>query len=383
MTFMKLYFFGDDNNKPKLSEHLIIYILSLLDPKSQSVASLVNKDWSRLVQLTRQYLSMLPVIHRIPLFANLGLDVLKLKLMTGGMTNSTFRLRIKNAPEKWVMRIPGIGSSAFITRRDEAHNAKQAEKLGLNVPIAFFDPEDGLQVTRFIEGVHSLDDKALARKEILHEVASMMRRLHKSPPFDNNTLFFERNEELLDLLKRKPFNFPGEIEFIEQQMKNLKEIFSSYRIQQFPCHNDTTPLNFILSENPEIKGSEKIHQIDWEYSSNNDFIWDLVYFMVEAKLNREQQLILLKAYFNTEELSGSLLAWIEVYKPIIEWWITIWSWTQLANGANAVDLSSYEQLGLERYHNTLSHLKSEGYVKALALIETDSHSLTFTGQRPF
>lgn len=186
---MKLYFFGDDNNKPKLSEHLIIYILSLLDPKSQSVASLVNKDWSQLVQLTRQYLSMLPVIHRIPLFANLGLDVLKLKLMTGGMTNSTFRLRIKNAPEKWVMRIPGIGSSAFITRRDEAHNAKQAEKLGLNVPIAFFDPEDGLQVTRFIEGVHSLDDKALARKEILHEVASMMRRLHKSPPFDNNTLF--------------------------------------------------------------------------------------------------------------------------------------------------------------------------------------------------
>lgn len=187
----------------------------------------------------------------------------------------------------------------------------------------------------------------------------------------------------MDLLKRKSFNFPGEIEFIEQQMKNLKEIFSSYNIQQFPCHNDTTPLNFILSENPEIKGSEKIHQIDWEYSSNNDFIWDLVYFMVEAKLNREQQLILLKAYFNTEELSGSLLAWIEVYKPIIEWWITIWSWTQLANGANAVDLSSYEQLGFERYHNTLSHLKSEDYVKALALIEADSHSIIFTGQRPF
>lgn len=187
----------------------------------------------------------------------------------------------------------------------------------------------------------------------------------------------------MDLLKRKSFNFPGEIEFIEQQMKNLKEIFSSYHIQQFPCHNDTTPLNFILSENPEIKGSEKIHQIDWEYSSNNDFIWDLVYFMVEAKLNREQQLILLKAYFNTEELSDSLLAWIEVYKPIIEWLITIWSWTQLANGANAVDLSSYEQLGLERYHNTLSHLKSEDYVKALELIEADSHRLTFTGQRLF
>ncbi|HAT8431820.1 TPA: phosphotransferase, partial [Legionella pneumophila] len=370
-------------NKPKLSEHLIIYILSLLDPKSQSVASLVNKDWSRLVQLTQQYLSMLPVIHRIPLFANLGLDVLKLKLMTGGMTNSTFRLRIKNAPEKWVMRIPGKGSSTFITRRDEAHNAKQAEKLGLNVPIAFFDPEDGLQVTRFIEGVHSLDDKALARKEILHEVATMMRKLHKSTSFDNDTHFFERNEELLDLLKRKPFNFPGEIDFIEQRMKKLQEIFSSYHIQQFPCHNDTTPLNFILSENPEIKGSEKIHQIDWEYSSNNDFIWDLVYFMVEAKLNREQQLILLKAYFNTEELSDSLLAWIEVYKPIIEWWITIWSWTQLANGANAVDLSSYEQLGLERYHSTLSHLKSDDFVKALEVIEADSHSLAFTEKRPF
>lgn len=380
---MKLYFFGDDNNKPKLNEHLIIYILSLLDPKSQSAASLVNKEWCQLVKLTQKYLSILPAIHRVPMFTSLGLDVLKLKLMTGGMTNSTVRLRVKNAPEKWVMRIAGKGSSSFLTRRDEAHNAKQAEQLGLNVPIAFFDPEDGLQVTRFIEGVHALDDKALARKEILYEVAAMMRKLHKSESFDNDTHFFKRNEDLLHILKVKQFSFPGEIDFIEQQMKKLKETLSSYRIDQFPCHNDTTPLNFILSENPEIRGSEKIHQIDWEYSSNNDFIWDLVYFMVEAKLNREQQHILLKAYFNTEELNESLLAWIEVYKPIIEWWITIWSWTQLANEANAVDLKSYEQLGCERYYSTLNHLKSEEYRKALEVIEADTYSLTFSGKRSF
>ncbi|KGP64463.1 choline kinase [Legionella norrlandica] len=380
---MKLSFFGSDNNKPELKEHLIIYILSLLDPNARSAAAVVNKQWYELVRLTQKYLTMLPIIHRVPLFTNLGLDVLRLKLMTGGMTNSTYRVKMMGAREKWVMRIPGKGSSAFITRSEEAHNAKQAAGLGLNVPIAFFDPKDGLQVTRFIEGVHTLDDNLLARKEILQEVAAMMRTLHGSKPFANDTHFFERNEDLLYSLKQKQFHFPGEIEFIEQQMQKLKGIFSFYRIEQVPCHNDTTPLNFILSESAEIKGKEIIHQIDWEYSSNNDFVWDLVYFMVEARLNREQQFTLLKAYFNTEDINDSLLAWVEVYKPIIEWWITIWSWTQLVNKANAVDLESYEQLGLARYSNTLNHLNSEEYRKALETIEVDTYSLAFSGKRSF
>lgn len=382
---MKLYFFGEGSN-PAINEHLIIYILSLLDPKSQYDAALVSRQWRDCVQLTRKYISLLPVIHRIPSLDFIGLDVLKFKLLAGGMTNTTYRLDVRYTPDKYVLRIPGKGSSAFIKRSDEANNALQAasEELGLNVPVKHFDPEDGLQLTQFIEGVHNLDESALARKEILQEIASMMRRLHASEPFKNSTDFFQRNEDLLQTLKIKEFPFTGAIDAIEEQMSHLKVLFSAYQIKMHPCHNDTTPLNFILSY--QGKGSERkevIHQIDWEYSSNNDFLWDLVYFIVEAKLTRKQEFTLLTAYFGDDTVSDSVLAWVEVYKPVIEWWITIWSWTQIANEANAVDLESYARLGAERYKNTVLHLESKEYKEAIQVIDADKSVATFSGNRPF
>jgi thiamine kinase-like enzyme len=382
---MKLNFFGQDS-RLALPEHLIVYILSLLDPESQHKAAMVSRKWQDCVQLTRKYISLLPVIHRIPELNFTGLDVLKFKLLAGGMTNTTYKLGIRYTPKQYVLRIPGKGSSAFINRADEANNALQAasNSLKLNVPVVHFDPRDGLQLTQFIEDVHPLDETASARKEILQEIADMMKRLHSSKPFKNSTDFFQRNEDLLKTLKASNFGFTGPIDVIEEQMAYLKALFSAYQIKMLPCHNDTTPMNFILSyQGTGANRKEVINEIDWEYSSNNDFLWDLVYFIVEAKLNSEQELTLLSAYFGENGVTDSVLAWVEMYKPVIEWWITIWSWTQVANQADAVDLDSYVRLGAERYQKTAAYLDSRKYKDAIKLIEEDRAVVTFTGQRPF
>ncbi|WP_026253874.1 phosphotransferase family protein [Legionella shakespearei] len=382
---MKLNFFGQD---PRLAlpDHLIVYILSLLDPESQHKAAMVSRQWKDCVQLTRKYISLLPVIHRIPALNFAGLDVLKFKLLAGGMTNTTYKLGIRYTPEQYVLRIPGKGSSAFIRRTDEANNALQAasDSLKLNVPVIHFDPEDGLQLTQFIKGVHPLDETALERKDILQEIAGMMKRLHSSEPFKNSTDFFQRNEDLLQTLKAKNFAFTGSIDVIEEQMARLKALFSAYQIKMLPCHNDTTPMNFILSyQGRGADRKEVIHEIDWEYSSNNDFLWDLVYFIVEAKLRKDQELTLLTTYFGESGVTDSVLAWVEMYKPVIEWWITIWSWTQVANRADAVDLDSYVRLGDERYQKTVIYLESREYKEAIKLIEEDRAVATCTGKRPF
>jgi thiamine kinase-like enzyme len=377
----KLDFFGKNSIHSESHDYLITYILSLLDNRSLGRSACVNKEWNSLVKLTRHYLDLLPTIQRLPIpsFTTVGLDVLRLKLLAGGMTNSTYKIEIRSNPEQWVLRVPGKGSSAFITRKEEAHNALQAEKLGINVPIPYFNPEDGLQLTRFISGV-KLDDKALARKEILHSIASLMRRLHSSKPFPNKVTIFERNEQLLQVLKDKKFSFSGDISFIEKQMGQLKDLFTAYDIEMRACHNDATPLNFILSYEGEKHNIKiKLHMIDWEYSSSNDFLWDLVYFALEAKLSQEQILILLGSYFDTDHVSEAVLAWVEVYKPIIEWWITIWSWTQMANKANAVGLEAYEELGETSYKKTLAFLESKEYKKAFSGVEEEKVS----GHRPF
>ncbi|MCL9684226.1 phosphotransferase family protein [Legionella maioricensis] len=379
----KLDFFGKNSINPESHDYLITYILSLLDTQSLGRAARVSKDWNTLVTLTRRYLDLLPTIRRIPCFNTVGLDVLRLKLLAGGMTNTTYKVGIRSMHEEWVLRIPGEGSSAFIAREDEAHNALQAEKLEINVPVPYFDPVDGLQLTRFVDGV-KLDEEALARKDILHSIAAIMRRLHCSKPFPNKVTIFERNEELLQVLKDKKFPFSGDIGFIEAQMGELKKLFSAYHIEMRPCHNDATPLNFILSfEGEEHNIKIKLHMIDWEYSSSNDLIWDLVYFALEGNLSQEQTLILLSSYFDMEHVPEAVLAWVEIYKPIIEWWITIWSWTQMANKANAVGIDAYKELGETCYKKTLIYLNSEEYKSAFSSIEDEKAKVTFSGHRAF
>lgn len=368
---MNLSFFS--KNAPECPEDIALNILSLLDPKSQLQVSKVNNGWNK---SAKDYWKLLESIKKIPYLSNVALSAISFRSLAGGMTNTTYKLKLDSETLQWVLRIPGTGSSAFINRKDESHNAIQASGLGLNVPIKYFD-NDGLQLTQFVEKVHKLDNDKLTRKDILKRIADMMKQLHTSMTFDNTTHYFERNEELLQTLKSKKFKLPTHVDFIEVQMNCLKNLFARYKIEMRPCHNDTTPLNFMLSY--QRNGTEKkeiIHEIDWEYSSNNDYLWDLVYFMVEAKLNEDQEHELLAAYFGEKQISKSLLAWVEVYKPIIEWWITIWSWTQIANEANAVEQSAYAKLGNERYKNTLDYLFSDKHMLALLVIDQESTELS-------
>jgi thiamine kinase-like enzyme len=121
--------------------------------------------------------------------------------------------------------------------------------------------------------------------------------------------------------------------------------------------------------------------IDWEYSGNNDFIWDLVYFALEAKLSRSQEMVLLGSYF--DNVDEKIVAWFDLYKPVIEWWIAIWSWTQIANKANACDSEEYETLATTCYIMTNACLNSEEFKHAFALIEKETLQQSFAGMRGF
>ncbi len=398
---MTWHFFDEDSGKPRINEHLMIYILSLLDPTSQFKASMVNHKWKELVDLTQKYMSLLPRINRIPLLSNVGLDVLRLKLMSGGMTNIVYRVQIgrdiskllakipginpafieSKKIQRWVLRIPGDVSLFSVSRKHEAENARKASALGLNVPEEYSDP-DGWRLALFIEDAQVLDKKTLQRVDILQVLARMAKKLHTSERFDNDTAVFERNENLLEQLKIKRFALPEEVDFVMEQMSYLKKLFSSYQIEMSPCHNDSTPLNYIMALSG-LKKQEVFYQIDWEYSSNNDFMWDLVYFAIEGKLSKEQELVYLTAYFGKEELTDSIWAWYTAYKPVVEWWITLWSWTQLANEAKSVGKDEYKNLGIERHAKTLEYLHSEEYKNALAVIDADRLGASFTGHRTF
>lgn len=390
-----------DGKRLKLSQHLIVYIISLLDPQSQINLSQVNQEWAGMVRLTRKYLELLPTIHQIPMFSKVGLDVLRIKSMPNGMTNETYKLAVGpnyakrltqmniNNPElikrhqrqESILRIPGDASFFGVRRASERYNALRASALGFNPAIVYFDAQ-GMQVTQYVHNAQPVDAHLLQRAGLLKKLAEMAKSLHSSERFVNDVAVFERNEGLYDALKEQQFKFPEAVDLIQQKMSKIKNLFASYDYKKSSCHNDSTPSNYLYVDAAH-GGQELIKQIDWEYSGNNDLLWDLVYFSIEAKFSKKQELAYLKDYFGEDGVTESILAWFTVYKPVVEWWITLWSWTQLAQGATAVDLSEYQKLGAERYEKTLAHLNGAEFAEAMTLIESEVDASAQNTIRPF
>ena len=53
----------------------------------------------------------------------------------------------------YALRLAGEGTSDYIDRAAEKHNAQVAAEAGVNAEVVYFDARDGTMVTRFVEGV--------------------------------------------------------------------------------------------------------------------------------------------------------------------------------------------------------------------------------------
>ena len=72
-----------------------------------------------------------------------------------GLTNVNYL--VEYAGDRCVLRIPGAGTSEYINRVHEEVAAKSAATAGVNAPVLFFDPTDGLMVTRFVDGAVTMN----------------------------------------------------------------------------------------------------------------------------------------------------------------------------------------------------------------------------------
>src|SRR3990167_1341522 len=345
--------------EPHLEERLFLRILSFVDLKTVGRARGVSKAWRDAID---RKIPLLPAIHRIPQLSAFPVDTLfnmNIHQFKGGMTNTTFKLEIKD--NKWVLRLPGKGSSAFINRLDEALNATLASDLKLNVTIDFFDGSDGLELTRYLEDNRALTKEALfAEPRIITAIAQLLKQLHTSTTSFRNTInVFTRNSDLYKNLVQKNYPFP-KITSITHAMERAGDLFQQYRIAMTPCHNDTTPTNFLLI-------GDEVKLLDWEYSGNNDGLWDLSYFALYSELTRQQEEALLISYFG--ECNDAILAWFDLYKPVIAWWVLLWSWTQVANKADACPVEEYQKLANDYYAITKNASESPEFKRALDRIE--------------
>jgi thiamine kinase-like enzyme len=280
----------------------------------------------------------LAALEEIELFKNVAADVIRLDRL-GGLTNRNFR--IDSPIGRYVLRIPGAGTSEYINRKNEAHAARVAAKAGVNAEVLHFAEDSGVMLCRFIDGAATLNVERFKDLGSVRRSAQALKRVHDcGTAFLNRFELFQMIDEYLDVLTKKNAPLPPGYYDVKREAEAVRQALNSRPLPIKPCHCDPLAENFLDT-------GVRVYVIDWEYAGNNDPMWDLGDVSVEAAFGPEQDEALLEAYFGgkaPDVARGRMV----LYKAMCDLLWTLWGIIQHVNQNPADDFWAYAVNRFER-----------------------------------
>jgi thiamine kinase-like enzyme len=265
-------------------------------------------------------------LARIPRLSRVAAEQVRIERLAG-LTNRNYKITI--ASERFVLRIPGEGTSEYINRRHEAVAARVAAEAGVNAEVLFFDENDGLMLTRFVDGALTMNGERFKDLGAVARAAQAFRRMHDcGKSFATEFNLFQKMDEYLDYLRRKQARIPDGYADIQREAEAVRAALNARPVALRPCHCDPLAENFLDT-------GARTFIIDWEYAGNNDPMWDLGDVSVEASFGPDQDAALLEAYFAGRPPPAQVGRMV-LYKAMCDLLWTLWGAIQVAN-ENPVD----------------------------------------------
>jgi thiamine kinase-like enzyme len=298
-------------------------------------------------------------LARVPFFGNIQQRGLKIKRLGGGLTNVSYKVTTGGAA--YALRLAGDGTSEYIDRKAEEHNARVAAEAGVNAEVIFFDATDGTMVTRFVEGISMNAGDGFGRDSGAPvRVARALKRVHSlGRVFRSRFDVFGAIDGYLDLLRGWRMPLPEDYYEVGQRARAVRLALEASPTALVPCHNDPWPGNLLDTDG-------RIYLIDWEYSGMNDPMWDLADLSVEARFGPEQDRVMMQTYHG-RGLSPALYSRLEVYKAMSDLHWSVWGFVQHAKGNPAEDFWSY---GLERLGRSKTRMSGADFGRHLSVVRT-------------
>jgi thiamine kinase-like enzyme len=270
-------------------------------------------------------------LARIPSMRDLIVDEIQIDRL-GGLTNRNYRLETKQG--RFVLRIPGEGTSEYINRRNESHAARIAAAAEVNAEVLFFDDSDGVMLCRFIDGAATMNGQRFQDLGAVARAAVSLRQVHEcGQPFLSRFELFQMIDDYLAILAKKNAALPEGYHVVKIEAEKVRAALSTRPLPIRPCHCDPLAENFLDT-------GQRIYVIDWEYAGNNDPMWDLGDLSVEAGFGGDQDEALLKAYFDGTVPAADRGRMV-LYKAMCDLLWTLWGIIQHVNGNPADDFWAY------------------------------------------
>jgi thiamine kinase-like enzyme len=305
------------------------------------------------------------VLTRVPLLKDIRLENVRLERLSGALTNVSYKVTTEAGA--YVLRLAGEGTSEYVDRTAEGHNARVAAAAGVNAEVLYFDATEGTMVTRFVEGV-GMDGEGFSSDPWAPSRAALaLKRVHGTGRvFKSRFDAFAMIDGYVELLHGLRMPLPED--YYEVGREAVRRALGASPMPLAPCHNDPWPGNLLDT------GGD-IYIIDWEYSGMNDPVWDLGDLSVEAGFGPEQDQAMMETYYGGPA-PAVLYSRLALYKTMSDLHWSLWAMVQHANGNPTDNFRTYAAARLERCKSRMGSADFGRYLSAVGSASPRPHAIS-------
>jgi thiamine kinase-like enzyme len=258
--------------------------------------------------------------------------------LESGITNRNVRVRAGG--RDYVIRLPGRETELLgIDREAEFQATEAAARIGVGPEVAIFLPDEGILVTRWIEG-HTLADQELREPDVLSDVAESLRTVHKGPRLRARFSPFRLVERYHEAALERGVAREDDYERAHAIATEIEGLMSGPDHAPVPCHNDLLPANLVFD-------GERVRLVDWEYAGMGDRFFDLGSLSVHAGFDEGDDEWLLTSYFG-ERPTAPRFARVRLMRLMSDFCEAMWGVVESAISPLEHDFDAYADEHFER-----------------------------------
>ena len=216
-------------------------------------------------------------------------DITDINVLKKGMTNRSFVFTVKG--NKYIMRIPGVGTDKLINREQEAEVYKVISGRGLCDDPVYINPVSGYKITKYLEDIRVCDSK---NDQDLKKCMEKLRNFHEMRIKVPHTFdIYGQIEFYESLWNGQPSMYKDYLK-TKQNVFKLKPLIDSLEKDWCLTHIDAVPDNFLFFHSAD---EEELQLTDWEYAGMQDPHVDIAMFCIYCLYDKKQVDRLIDIYF--------------------------------------------------------------------------------------
>ncbi len=279
------------------------------------------------------------------------------RLVTGGLTNSNWRVSVDGESRRFFMKIPGAGTDMFVDRKAANEAAILANTVGLGPEVVFFDPESGLEIAEFLEGYRACTTTDFQSHDIQRAAVACYRTFHEGAKLRLTKTVFDMIDEHLSQIRELSGSLPEDWAWLSRNYENARAAFNASGLDLVPCFNDPMPGNFLVKPDAPMK------LVDYEFASMNERSYELGVWLGEMFFPEDLSTELLTAYAG--ELEAGLAARVMVMRALADIKWASWAMVQQKISELNFDYHKYGAWKYMRARSIIHDSRWEGWLRTV------------------